>query len=71
VNALVRLVFKTARVRVDFDRDYGCEYKTGWSVAIDDSYVVQLEPRLWRALWKAWHYAHTSNDALKGVQNGR
>jgi len=57
---LVRMhfVFKTSRVRVDFDRDYGSENKTGWSVALDGSYVVELEPRLWRALWKAWRCAY-------------
>jgi len=63
VSALVRLVFKTANIRIDFDRDYGCQHKTGWSVALNGSYVVQLEPRLWRALWKAYRYAHTSNNS--------
>lgn len=60
VNAL-QLVFKTARVRVDFDRDYGCEHKTGWSIALEGSYVVQFEPRLWRALYKARRHARKSN----------
>jgi hypothetical protein len=68
MTSLVRLVFKASRLRVDFDRDYGCEHKTGWSVALDGSYVVELEPRLWRALWKAWRYTHKSNIQINNTK---
>lgn len=39
---------------VIFDRGYGCDKRTGWSVAVRGSYVIQFEPGLCSALWKAW-----------------
>ena len=38
---------------LEFDRDYGIDKLTGWSIAINGSYVVQLEKSLWVAIWKA------------------
>lgn len=39
---------------LDYDRDYGCAHREGWSVALNGSYVVQFERWLLVALWKAW-----------------
>lgn len=36
-----------------FDRDYGIDRRTGWSVAVDGSYIVQFESWLVVAIWKA------------------
>ena len=29
-------------VRVDFDRDYGIENRTGWSLSVNGSYLLQF-----------------------------
>lgn len=42
--------FQFRRFRIDFDRDYGADHKTGWSVAYDGSYIVQFSPSLSSAL---------------------
>ena len=36
-----------------FDRDYGCEHRSGWTVTVGGSHVVQLEPWLLAAFCKA------------------
>lgn len=36
------------------DRDYGIDHRSGWSVAINGSFVVQLHPSLFGALRKSW-----------------
>lgn len=35
---------------IHFDRDYGIDRRTGWSIAIDGSFVVQFEKHLLVAL---------------------
>lgn len=49
-----RLCVEVNRLQVEFDRDYGIGKRTGWSVAWEGSYAVQLEPWLVIALWRAW-----------------
>jgi hypothetical protein len=42
---------------LQFDRDFGQAKRTGWSFSIGGSFVVTLDPSLFRALrlaWKAW-----------------
>lgn len=41
--------------KVDFDRDYGVDKRTGWSVCINGSYVSELEKYLFTALRKAFY----------------
>ena len=48
-----RLRFKLNRFSVDFDRNYGVSKRTGWSIAINGHYLVELEKRLVKAIWKA------------------
>jgi hypothetical protein len=42
------------RLRIDYDRDYGIDRQTGWSVAINGVYLVQYERCLLVALSKAY-----------------
>lgn len=37
-----------------FDENYGCEKRTGWSIACDGVYLTQLEPWFIVSLVKAW-----------------
>lgn len=37
---------------VQYDRNYGIDRRSGWSVAWRGSYVSQLEPSLLVALWR-------------------
>jgi hypothetical protein len=39
--------------RLHWDRDYGCDKKTGWSISIDGSFVANLERFLIVAIVKA------------------
>jgi hypothetical protein len=39
--------------RIDFDRNYGCNNRTGWSIAHKGSFLVQLEKYLTIAIIKA------------------
>ena len=55
LHRLVRLL-GCRQVRLDYDHEYGIHQRSGWSVALDGHYVVQLEPSLLRALWVAWRY---------------
>ena len=41
-------------LKIDFDRDYGVDNRTGWSIAIDGRFAVSFERWLIVALWKAW-----------------
>jgi hypothetical protein len=43
-------------VTIDYDVDYGCERRTGWSIAVGLSYVVQFERSLVAALRRALPY---------------
>ena len=40
-------------LRIEFDRNYGCNNRTGWSISIDGSFVVELERFLMVAIYKA------------------
>jgi hypothetical protein len=33
-------------ILIEYDKDYGCLKRTGWSMAIDGSYVSELEKYL-------------------------
>lgn len=49
------LLIATAKgksLELDRDKGYGVDKRTGWSVAVDGSYVAQFVP-LWKALWTA------------------
>lgn len=37
---------------LEFDRDYGCDKRTGWTVIYDGSVVIELEPSLFKAIVK-------------------
>jgi hypothetical protein len=49
-----RLRIEFNAVALHFDRDYGIDLRTGWSVVIDGRVIVRMEPWLVVALWKAW-----------------
>ena len=44
--------FQINKLRVDFDRDYGVDHKTGWSIAWDGRFLIQLEKHLIVAIIK-------------------
>lgn len=44
---------KTFSFEIEYDEDYGIDHRNGWSICIDGSYAVQLEPSLPRAIVKA------------------
>lgn len=41
------------QLRIDFDTNYGINKRTGWSIAVNGSYLVQLERFLLVAIVKA------------------
>jgi hypothetical protein len=45
---------------LEFDRNYGVDKRTGWSVAIGGSYYVQFWPEpvtaVLIAIWRAWRW---------------
>lgn len=44
-------------IRIHFDRDYGCDNRTGWSIAVDGSFYSELERFLLVVVAKAiYHY---------------
>lgn len=49
---MMRAKYKS--VSIEFDRNYGMDNRTGWSIAVDGSYRAQLEPWLIVALWKSF-----------------
>ena len=50
------LAIQLGRLLIEHDRGYGIDRRTGWSVAVNGSFRVQLKPWLPVALWKAWRY---------------
>jgi len=50
--AMPDLIIRIGRLTVDFDRNYGCDKRTGWSIAWNGHYLVQLEKYLFVALYK-------------------
>lgn len=45
--------FQLHKLAIEHDRNYGCEHRTGWSIVWNGHYLVQLEPWLIVAIWKA------------------
>ena len=37
-------------LRLEYDRDYGIDHRSGWTAVYDGRVVVQLTS-LWRAVW--------------------
>ena len=56
------------RLDLQWDKDYGCKRRTGWSVAVDGSFLVELEPWLVVALAKAvrtwWRWKRSGWDSV-------
>lgn len=46
--------FKLKNFNIDFDRNYGCANKTGWSIAVDGHYYISFEKHLIIALIKTF-----------------
>jgi hypothetical protein len=46
--------------RLEFDRDYGIDRLTGWSVTVNGVVRVQFAPGPIRALWRAIWYRGNS-----------
>lgn len=44
------------KLKIEFDRDYGCHHKTGWSICVDGSYFAELERFLIVALFKCYWF---------------
>ena len=40
---------------IKFDREYGCDKRTGWSIAIDNSFCAELERYLIIAVLKTFY----------------
>ncbi|MGR3302382.1 MAG: hypothetical protein ACUZ8I_07735 [Candidatus Scalindua sp.] len=41
------------KLRIDYDENYGCDNRTGWSIAWCGHYLVQLEKSLIKAIYKS------------------
>jgi hypothetical protein len=39
---------------IEWNEDYGIDKRTGWTVKLGGRVLVELEPFLVVALWKAW-----------------
>ncbi len=44
---------KIKNLIIDYDKDYGIDNKTGWSIAIDGHYITQFDKFLIIAIIKA------------------
>jgi hypothetical protein len=49
---------KLGSLMVEYDRNYGIDRRTGWSVAWLGSYVSILQPSLPKALWELKEIRH-------------
>ena len=49
------MLFNIKNFSIDFNRDYGIDKKTGWSININGSFYAQLERFLIVALIKAFY----------------
>jgi hypothetical protein len=47
------LKFRIGKLTIDFDRNYGYDKRTGWSIAWYGHYLIQLEKHLLVAIYKA------------------
>lgn len=60
-------ILRQRKIRVDYDTEYGIEQRTGWSVAINGSYIVQFERFLIFAIAKAiWRHRKQEWEAPDG-----
>ena len=41
--------------KIEFDRNYGCYKRTGWSISINGSFYADLEKHVIVAFFKAFH----------------
>ncbi len=46
---------KVNKFLIEYDKNYGCNNRTGWSIALDGHYLVQLERNLIIALINAYN----------------
>lgn len=62
-----RFCLEIGEFKIEHDRDYGCNKRTGWSVSFGGSYYVQLVPSFWRALipacWRRWKWRKDIREA--------
>jgi hypothetical protein len=60
-------------IKLKFDRDYGCDKKTGWTLCIDGKYYVsQLEPSLIICIKKgvkSFCNSEYKSDVVKAICN--
>ena len=49
----LRVSLNSRSLALDFDRDYGIDHRTGWSIAVNGHYAVELEPHLIVAFFKS------------------
>jgi len=47
------IAFSLNRHRIEYDRNYGIDRRTGWTIVYDGSVLVELEPWLIAAIWKS------------------
>jgi hypothetical protein len=40
------MVISSGRFKLEFDKDYGCNKRTGWSIVEHGSIIVELEPSI-------------------------
>jgi len=53
LRLIIKGKLKNRTFSLDYDRNYGIDNRKGWSIAINGSYMVQLEPWLLVAVYKA------------------
>lgn len=49
----MNMKLKLKHITIDYDTNYGIDKRTGWSIAVDGSYILQFERFLLIALLKA------------------
>jgi len=40
--------------RLEWDADYGCDHRRGWTVTVNGVVLSELRRWLWVALWEGW-----------------
>lgn len=57
------LLIPRRSLEIGWDREYGCDKKSGWTIFVDGSCLVQFERWLLVALIKTWwHHAMLWED---------
>ena len=55
-------------LKIEYDKDYGIDKRTGWSIAINGWYVVQFHKYLVVALIKAFYEYWLNNNGTWWIE---